>query len=98
MPATWDETRLISGDIGKHVAIARRKGYTWYIAVVNGEDQAKTLPLTIPPAMQGSFRLIGDTTGPEGNFTGKAELHQVKLNHSFSLKLAPQGGALLISQ
>lgn len=41
VPTTWDETRLIEGYPGKHVALARRHGNRWYIAVVNAEEQSK---------------------------------------------------------
>lgn len=39
LPSTWDETKMIKGDIGKNVIIARRKGKTWFVAGINGTDQ-----------------------------------------------------------
>ena len=45
LPAVWDETRFISGYPGESVVLARRSGQTWYIAGINGTDEAKTLPL-----------------------------------------------------
>ena len=43
LPATWDETRLVSGYPGKNVVMARRSGNTWYIAGINGTDETCTL-------------------------------------------------------
>lgn len=32
MPTTWDDTKVIAGEIGKYLIMARRKGDDWYIA------------------------------------------------------------------
>ena len=48
VPATWDETRLVAGYPGDFVVMARRKGATWYIAGINGKDEARTLTFTLP--------------------------------------------------
>lgn len=43
MPAEWDETIVLpDSKIGELAAFARRKGDTWYLAVLNGRDE-KTL-------------------------------------------------------
>jgi len=33
-PTTWDETVPVAGEIGEYVAIARRKGSTWYVGAM----------------------------------------------------------------
>lgn len=43
LPTAWDETRLLSGYPGESVVMARRKGNVWYIAGINGRDEAQTL-------------------------------------------------------
>lgn len=45
LPVAWDETRLISGYPGESVVVARQNGQTWYVAGVNGRDEAQTLDL-----------------------------------------------------
>ena len=42
VPTTWDETRFIDGYPGEHVALARRKGNTWYVAAINAGAQTRT--------------------------------------------------------
>ena len=42
VPTTWDETRFIGGYPGEHVALARRKGNTWYVAAINAGAQTRT--------------------------------------------------------
>lgn len=34
IPTIFDETIALSGEIGEHIAIARRKGTTWYVAAM----------------------------------------------------------------
>ena len=33
-PTTWDETVAVCGEIGEYVAVARRKGDTWYVGAM----------------------------------------------------------------
>jgi alpha-glucosidase len=32
IPVTWDETRVVQGELGHYIVTARRKGDTWYVA------------------------------------------------------------------
>ena len=41
VPTTWDETKYIDGLPGEYVALARRKGDTWYVAAINAEEQVR---------------------------------------------------------
>jgi len=48
LPVVWDETRVLPGnEIGKQAIIARRKGPTWYIAAINGEERTKRIPINL---------------------------------------------------
>lgn len=40
-PTTWDDTKVLGGEIGKFVVIARRSGESWYIAGLDGGDGMK---------------------------------------------------------
>jgi alpha-glucosidase len=48
IPATWDETIVLpQSEIGELAAYARRKGNTWFVAVMNGvNEKSFTIPLT----------------------------------------------------
>lgn len=39
VPTVWDETRLIEGEPGRYVVLARRHRDTWYITAVNATDE-----------------------------------------------------------
>ena len=48
LPAAWDDTRLVGGYPGEWAVMARRSGDTWYVAGINGTDEARNLPMTLP--------------------------------------------------
>ncbi|MEI8282256.1 MAG: glycoside hydrolase family 97 protein, partial [Armatimonadota bacterium] len=42
VPTWWDETRILSGVIGREIITARRKGKTWYIGCMTAVDGLDT--------------------------------------------------------
>lgn len=42
IPPVWDETVPLAGETGEYVAVARRKGNTWYIGALNGAQPRET--------------------------------------------------------
>ncbi|MEO1498471.1 MAG: glycoside hydrolase family 97 protein [Planctomycetota bacterium] len=46
-PTVWDETRVLAGKVGDHLAIARRHGTNWYVGAMAGAD-ARELDLRLP--------------------------------------------------
>lgn len=46
LPAAWDDTQYIGGDIGKYTMMARRSGDKWYAAAIaNGVTKGIEMPL-----------------------------------------------------
>ena len=43
IPVVWEETRYLDGYPGTFVVVARRSGDRWYIAGVNGENEARDI-------------------------------------------------------
>lgn len=51
LPTTWDETVVLQGSkIGGVTGMARRKGTTWFIAIINGSS-VPAGPLPLPPSI-----------------------------------------------
>ncbi|AMW15131.1 glycoside hydrolase family 97 [Streptomyces qaidamensis] len=46
VPTTWDASRTLAGSIGQFVAVARRRGSTWYLGAMTNET-ARTLSLPL---------------------------------------------------
>lgn len=38
LPTTWDETRVLQGDIGRRAVVARRKGNDWFVGAIAPVD------------------------------------------------------------
>ena len=47
LPTVWDETRFVGGYPGKGAILARRFGHSWYVAGINGLDEAQTFSLDL---------------------------------------------------
>ena len=47
LPTVWDETRFVVGYPGKSAVLARRFGHSWYVAGINGLDEAQTFSLDL---------------------------------------------------
>ena len=43
--AVWDETKVISGQVGEYITVARRSGSEWFVgAITNTEERQITIP------------------------------------------------------
>lgn len=58
LPASWDDTRLVSGYPGKYVVMARRHGKRWYVAGINGTSEPKDLDLVALSKIVGKVRRV----------------------------------------
>ena len=94
LPSVWDETRLLEGDPGHTVIIARRKGRLWYVGGLNGDAtvQMRTVPMVILGT--GLFQMVLLADGPS-----TTELVVTKRQRNAtdvqSIKMAPYGGFLM---
>ncbi|SFN83574.1 glycoside hydrolase family 97 protein [Sphingomonas sp. OK281] len=65
VPATWDETRVVSGAIGERIVTARRSGRDWYVGAMTDET-ARTLDVPLDFLGSGRFTatIWQDGAGP----------------------------------
>jgi hypothetical protein len=47
VPVAWNETRLLAGEPGEYVVLARRHAHAWYIGGINGRDSARTVSVPL---------------------------------------------------
>mgnify|MGYP001548879514 CR=1 FL=1 len=90
----WDETRFVTGYPGRDMVLARRHGQKWYVAGINGEDEARTLTLDlsfIGPKLEGM--LLHDGDDPRGFASTRVRYDGQK---PVEVKLLPRGGFTLI--
>ena len=93
VPAAWDETRFLGGDIDSHVVVARRKGKDWYVGVM-GNEQPRDVSVPLSFLGEGSFtaRIWEDGATPT---TLNISERTVGPADSIVLRLAPSGGAAI---
>ena len=61
VPSIWEDSKLLAGDPGRFVAMARQGDGRWFVAGINGESAPRELALDLARlAPSGSGRLICD--------------------------------------
>ncbi len=51
LPAVWEETKVLSGEVGKYIVVARRSGKQWFVgAITNTERQKLNINFDFLPA------------------------------------------------
>jgi alpha-glucosidase len=93
VPASWDETRFLAGEIGHFIVIARRCGLHWFVGAMTNEDD-RTLEISLEFLGEGRFcaTIYADGDTPSAlvvteKATGRGDF--------IALKLAPSGGAAI---
>lgn len=98
-PVTWDETRVLAGQPGQYLVIARRKGKAWWLGAVTNA-RARTVTVRLAMLRGGRWRLDGyadarDRNNPEHK-TGRVDPGQTLVLRmveagGFVAKLSPIG-------
>jgi len=95
VPVTFDETRYISGEPGKSIVLASRKGKDWYISGINGEKEIKDLTLEIPFVAEGQYTLNLITDGKDDKSFGN-ETKDFKAGDKIEVKMLGNGGFVAV--
>jgi alpha-glucosidase len=94
VPATWDETHVLAGEIGAYVAIARRRGDDWFVGAMT--DEPRELLLSLERLGPGPFQA---TVYADAADSGEVPTHlevstkTLEVGQGLSLTLAQGGGA-----
>lgn len=97
MPMNWDESHVLSGEIGHHITMARRAGDTWWIGTAIDEEGGE-IEIDFSFLPEGSeweatvYSDAADThfeTNPE---TYEITTTTIKAGDTHTAKLAPGGG------
>jgi alpha-glucosidase len=92
IPATWDETRFLAGEVGEYVAVARRKGSTWWIGALTNE-QGRTVRVPLERLnLSGDYAVEIWSDGARPTETRRTT--QTVRKGALELRMAPAGGAI----
>lgn len=93
VPTSWDETRVLQGEIGQFIVTARRKGDVWYIGAMTNE-QARTAEVPLDFLAGGvEAKVWQDGSAPTSLVVST---QAVGKDDRLVLKLAGSGGATAI--
>jgi alpha-glucosidase len=92
IPAVWDETIVLpQSEIGELALYARRKGSTWFVAVMNGVEPRKiSIPLTF--LKNGNYKATVINDDPASSASIKASNINYSLKDVIKLDLTTGGG------
>ncbi|MBN2412477.1 glycoside hydrolase family 97 protein [candidate division KSB1 bacterium] len=66
VPTTWDETKVINGEVGDYITIARRSGRDWFVGSMT-DSSARTLQIPLAFLGPGKFTAIIYQDPPEAD-------------------------------
>jgi alpha-glucosidase len=92
IPAVWDETIVLpTSEIGELAAFARRRGDTWFLAILNGPD-ARTVkvPLSFLGTGEHQALVVHDRKGEPTAV--EIENAKARANDSLTIELSSGGG------
>ncbi len=94
VPSVWDDTKVLKGQVGDYVAIARRSGDTWYIGAMTDWD-ARDLSLDLDFLGDGNYSMSvwKDGVNADKHAADFAQENQdVNSASKINIKMAPGGG------
>jgi alpha-glucosidase len=94
VPASWDETKFLKGEVGKFIAVARRKGNQWFIgALTNENERFIELDLSLLGFKTFNYKIYKDTPASKINQEMLAVEEGIhRADHPFLIWMAPGGG------
>ena len=94
VPTVWDETKVLDGQVGKYVLIARQSGNTWYIgAMTNWDERSLTVDLSFLPRKNYTAEIWQDGINADRHASDFKMLQkEVSRSDKLQIKLAPGGG------
>ena len=92
IPTTWDDTKVLSGEIGEHVIVARRKGVNWYVGgITNNNPRELNLKFNfLKEGKKYDATIYTDST--EGNKVLIETKKGIISKSEFTFSLLPSGG------
>ncbi len=94
VPTTWDETRVLNGEVGDFITVARRLGGDWYIgSMTDWNARALEIPLDFLDAGRYEATVWADAADVDRGPAGLAEMHiEVSSEDHLTAQMVPGGG------
>jgi alpha-glucosidase len=94
VPVTFDETVPLDGKVGEYVALAHRKGETWFVgAMTNWTPRELTIDLSFLPTGTYQAEIFQDGVNAHRDGTDyKKQVMDLSSGQKVNIKMAPGGG------
>ena len=94
VPEVWDETRGLAGEVGKYIAMAKRKGSEWYVgAMTDWSKRSLTLDLAFLPEGEYVVELYKDGINADRAARDyKKEIVELPADRKLEINMMPGGG------
>jgi len=93
IPASWDETKFLAGEVAEYIVMARRHGDAWYIGAMNaGPARTVNVPLNFLGEKSYRAEICTDDPAWQTNHSVVTRSQSVTANQSLPLKLESAGG------
>ena len=94
VPEVWDETRGLAGEVGKYIAMAKRKGSEWYVgAMTDWSKRSLTLDLAFLPEGEYVVELYKDGINADRAARDfKKEIVELPADRKLEVNMMPGGG------
>ncbi len=98
VPTVWDDTKVLNGEVGKFVTIARQKAREWYLgAMTNWDARDMVLPLDFLGTAEYDAQIFADGADADKVATSLSIItKRVKASDKLNVHLAPGGGLAII--
>lgn len=97
VPTVWDESKVIDGEVGEHIVMARRKGKEWFVGGMTGDKPYDyRLSLSFLPKGEYTAHIFADPGDPNASY----EAVDIKTTHvsdkdSLDLHMRRAGGGAI---
>lgn len=94
LPTVWDETCVLSGEIGEFASVARRKGDKWFVGIITNTD-ARKVSLSfdfLPKDKKFTAHIYSDDPVMQTKTKAKMEKQTVSSKTVLQPALLPSGG------
>jgi alpha-glucosidase len=96
VPTTWDETRVLRGEVGEDIIVARRKGSDWYVgAMTDWTARSLTVPLNFLKPGEYEVETWADVKGDPDPNRLATETRRMKAGETLQLDLNSGGGEVI---
>jgi len=96
VPTVWDDTKVLDGEVGRHLVIVRRNGQDWFLGALTDRNR-RNIPIKLDFLGAGKWTMRFWKDSADADMHGQhldTEERIVTAGEKLILPLAPAGGAV----